>query len=438
MSSYLICAWDGGGAVFPTLSVARALTERGHDVRVLGDPVLRAEIEATGAQATSWRRTPHRTERTPETDLFKDWEARTPMGGFSRIRDRLMFGRAADVARDVLDELERRPADVIVTEVMLAGALVAGEAAGVPVALITTTVDVMPAPGRPPFGPGLPPATGPLGRLRDRVIDRASRAGWNRGLGALNSARAEFGLEPVDDAVDSLARVDRVLVLSSDAFDYPQLPRHPKVRMVGPRLDDPDWAGELSLPSGDAPLVLVGLSSTYQEQGDVLRRTATALGTLPVRGLVTTGPAVPPFSAAGNVSVVEAAPHAAVLPHTAVVVTHGGHGTVMKALAAGVPMVVMPMGRDQPENATRVLAAGAGVRIKRSASPEKIAAAVQEVLGDEAYRTAARRLAIAIAAETADDRSVEELEQLAVQNSGTWHPSRPSQAAASAAGSASS
>ena len=135
---------------------------------------------------------------------------------------------------------------------------------------------------------------------------------------------------------------------------------------------------------------------------------------------------------------VEAAPHAAVLPHTAAVVTHGGHGTVMKALAAGVPMVVMPMGRDQPENATRVLAAGAGVRIKQSASPEKIAAAVREVLGDESYRAAAQRLAAAIAEETADDRAAAELEQLAVQDSRAWHPSRPSQAAASAAGSASS
>jgi MGT family glycosyltransferase len=327
---------------------------------------------------------------------------------------------------------------VIVTEVMLAGALVAGEAAGVPVALITTTVDVMPAPGRPPFGPGLPPATGSLGRLRDRVLDRLSRSGWNRGLGALNGARAELGLDPVDDAVDSLARVDRVLVLSSDAFDYPQLPRHPLVSVVGPRLDDPDWVGALSLPPGDAPLVLVGLSSTYQDQGDVLRRTATALGTLPVRGLITTGPAVAPFSAVGNVTVVEAAPHAALLPHTAAVVTHGGHGTVMKALAAGVPLIVMPMGRDQPENATRVLAAGAGVRIKRSASPEKIAAAVHEVLGDESYRAAARRLAAAIAGETADDRAAAELEEVAVQDSGAWHLSRPSQAAASAAGSASS
>ena len=438
MSSFLFCAWDGGGAVFPTLSLARALAERGHDVRVLGDPVLRAEIEATGAEAVAWTRTPHRTERTPETDLFKDWEARTPMGGFTRIRDRLMFGRAAEVAHDVMDELQSRPADVIVTEVMLAGALVAGEAAGVPVALITTTVDVMPAPGRPPFGPGLRPASGPLGRLRDSALDRFSRSGWNRGLPALNAARAEFGLQPVDDAVDSLGRVDRVLVLTSGAFDYPELPRHPKVRVVGPRLDDPEWAGELALPRGDEPLVLVGLSSTYQEQEAVLRRTAQALGTLPVRGLVTTGPAVRPFAAAGNVSVVEAAPHTAVLPHTAAVVTHGGHGTVMKALAAGVPMVVMPMGRDQPENARRVLAAGAGVRIKQTAAPEKIAAAVREVLGDESYRAAARRLAAAIAEETADDRAAAELEELAVQDSGAWHPSRQSRAAASAAGSASS
>jgi MGT family glycosyltransferase len=349
-----------------------------------------------------------------------------------------MFGPAADVARDVLDELERRPADAIVTEAMLAGALVAAEAARTPAALITTTVDVMPAPGRPPFGPALRPATGPLGRLRDRALDRAGRAGWNRGLSGLNSARAELGLPPVGDVYEVLTGADRILVLSSEAFDYPELPRHPKVRVVGPRLDDPEWASELALPDGEAPLVLVGLSSTYQEQQGVLRRTAAALATLPVRGLVTTGPAVEPFAVAGNVSVVESAPRAAVLPHAAAVVTHGGHGTVMKALAAGVPMVVMPMGRDQPENASRVLAAGAGVRIRQSASPEKIAAAVNEVLENESYRASAQRLAAAIAEETARDRAAEELEELAVQHSGAWPHRPPSQAAASAAASASS
>lgn len=428
MPSFLFCAWDGGGAVFPTLSVVRALVERGHDVRVLGDPVLAEEIEATGAQAIAWTRAPHRTVRSPESDLFKDWEARTPVGAFARIRDGLMFGPAGDVARDVLDELERRPADAIVAEPMLAGALLAGEAADVPVTVITTTVDPFPAVGRPPFGPGLPPAAGPLGRLRDRVLSRASRSGWNRGRAALNSARAEFGLAPVDDAVEWLTQADRILALTSEAFDYPELPRHPRVTVVGPRLDDPDWAGELALPPGDAPLVLVGLSSTYQAQEDVLRRSATALGTLPVRGLLTTGPMVEPWPGPPNVSVVAAAPHAAVLPHAAVVVTHGGHGTVMKALAAGVPLVLLPMGRDQPDNAARVLAAGAGVRLSQSASPAKIAAAIRSVLEDESYRAGAQRLAAAIAEETAEDGAVAELEQLAslhegVQDSGAWRPS---------------
>ena len=413
MSTFLFTAWDGGGAVPPTLSLARALVERGHDVRVLGDPVLVPEIAATGAEPVTWTRAPHRTERTAESDLFKDWEARTPFGAFARIRDRLMFGRAADVARDVLEELDRRPADAIVTEAMLGGSVIAGESAEVPVALISTTIDVVPAEGRPPLGPGFRPARGRLGRLRDRAVSAAGRAGWNRGLPALNAARAGLALAPADDAIDALTAVDRILVLTSDAFDFPELPRHPKVRVVGPRLDDPAWAGELELPGGDQPLVLVGLSSSHQGQDEVMRRAAAALGRLPVRGLVTTGPAVEPFSAADNVTVVPSAPHAAVLPHAAAVVTHGGHGTVIKALAAGVPLVVLPMGRDQLDVAARVTAAGAGVRVKPKASPAKVAAAVREVLEQPGYRRNAEGLAAAIAEELTEDRAALELEEMA-------------------------
>jgi UDP:flavonoid glycosyltransferase YjiC (YdhE family) len=98
---------------------------------------------------------------------------------------------------------------------------------------------------------------------------------------------------------------------------------------------------------------------------------------------------------------------------SSVVVTHGGHGTVMKALAAGVPLVVLPMGRDQLEVAARVVAAGAGVRLKPSAAPAKVAAAVRTLLDDEKYRKSAQRLAAAIAEETAVDRALAELEDLA-------------------------
>jgi hypothetical protein len=103
--------------------------------------------------------------------------------------------------------------------------------------------------------------------------------------------------------------------------------------------------------------VLVGLSSTVMRQEGLLQRAADALGQLPVRGLVTTGPAVDPavISAPDNVTVTRWVRHADVLPHCSAVITHGGHGTVMKALIAGVPLIVVPLGRDQPDNAGRVV-----------------------------------------------------------------------------------
>ena len=97
-----------------------------------------------------------------------------------------------------------------------------------------------------------------------------------------------------------------------------------------------------------------------------------------------------------NVEVVSSAPHSAVLEHAAAVVTHGGHGTVIKALAAGVPMVVLPHGRDQLDNAVRVSSRGAGVKLKKTATSAQIARAVSTVLADPAYRQSAAALGAVI------------------------------------------
>jgi UDP:flavonoid glycosyltransferase YjiC (YdhE family) len=96
--------------------------------------------------------------------------------------------------------------------------------------------------------------------------------------------------------------------------------------------------------------VLVGLSSTVMRQEGLLQRAADALGQLPARGLVTTGPAVDPavISARANVTVTRWVRHADVLPHCSAVITHGGHGTVMKALIAGVPLVLVPWAATSP------------------------------------------------------------------------------------------
>ena len=119
----------------------------------------------------------------------------------------------------------------------------------------------------------------------------------------------------------------------------------------------------------------------------MLRRVAQAIGRLPVRGILTTGRAVDPnqIPAPENVEVLQVAPHRRLLADVAVVVTHAGHGTVLKTLAAGVPMVCMPMGRDQKDNTVRVLRLGAGIRISESSTPDQIAAAISNILNDARY-----------------------------------------------------
>jgi UDP:flavonoid glycosyltransferase YjiC (YdhE family) len=95
------------------------------------------------------------------------------------------------------------------------------------------------------------------------------------------------------------------------------------------------------------------------------------------------------------------------------VVTHGGHGTVLRALAHGVPLLCMPLGRDQADNAVRVAARGAGLTLPPGATAGEIRAALSRLLGEEGFRDAARRLGAAVSAEAASPAAIEELEALA-------------------------
>lgn len=412
MSHVLFAAWDGGGAVPPTLDLARALVRRGHAVRVLADPTLREDVETFGATFRPWVRAPHRTGPGPQTDVVRDWEARTPLGAFQRVRDRLICGPAQAFAEDVLDEHRRQPADVIVAEAFLRGALIAAEAANVPRVAFVTTVNCFPTPGAPPFGAGFAPARGPVGRGRDRAVAAVSRRMWNGGLERLNAARKAVGLPPVADVQADVASEDPLLVLSPRALEYSDVRPPANLRYVGPRLVDPAWVEPWTPPPGDEPLVLVGASTTYMAQEALLRRCVAALGSLPVRGVVTTGPETDPqgVGIAPNVQVVRSAPHGQVLAHARAVVTHGGHGTVIKALANGLPLVVIPLGRDQTEVAARVAASGAGIRLKPSASEKAIAEAIRRVLDEPSYAEAAKRIAAAIATDLERDRAVDEIE----------------------------
>jgi MGT family glycosyltransferase len=416
MSKYLFTLWEGGGETPPILSLIRALAAEGHDVTVLGDEVLGADIEAAGAEWVPWTTAPSKRSYSPDEDLARDWEARTPLGAFRRFRDGIAFGPSSRYAQDTRAELARRRPDVVVNPTLMFGAQAATEAAGIPQAVLLTCSYVVPGTGAAPYGSGWAPPRNARERLRLKVMDRLALRLWATGLPPLNAARAELGLAPVAHPFDQVHAAERFLVLTSPSFDFAIDGLPANVRHVGPRLDDPAWAGTWTPPAGDAPLVLVGLSSTYMAQGDLLRHITDALGALPVRALVTLGPALDPAvlgPTPANVTVVASAPHREVLEHAAAVVTHAGHGTVIKSLAAGVPVVALPMGRDQPDNAARLVAAGAGVALKPSAKVAAIRDAVADVLATPSYTAAARRLAAAIAAEAHPDRAVAELEALA-------------------------
>jgi MGT family glycosyltransferase len=411
MTDILMTTWDGAGNTPPMMSVARALVARGHTVRVLADPTLRADVEATGAEHLSWTSAPHRTQSGPEGDFIRDYDAGPE--GFARMRDRIAVGPAPAFAADVREELNRRPPDCMLTEMLLFGPQVAAEAAGVPYVVLNPTINVVPAPGVPPFGQGLLPAATDADRERDRIAGELGMDAWDAALPALNAARVEQGLAPLEHVLDQGRSAALTLVMTSTAFDFMgELP--PVVKHVGPRLDDPLWADPWVAPPGEDPLVLVALSSDFQDQGGLLRRIVAALGELPVRGVVTTGKGIDPADvpAPPGVRVVRSAPHSQILGDAAAVVTHCGHGSTIKALAAGVPLVCVPMGRDQLDVAARVVHRGAGVRLDPSAEPEAIAAALREVLSEPGYRDAAEGIAAVIAEEIATDRAVEEIEMV--------------------------
>ncbi len=415
---FLFTHWEGGGNTPPMLALARRLVKRGHAVRVLGDPCNKDEVEATGASFVSWNRAPRRADKSVASDPLRDWEVKSPPAMIARLRDRLFVGPSLAQAQDVLTELERFPADAIITSEMLFGPMVAAESAGIPCVALSANVYLFPRPGVPPFGPGLLPASNAAGRVRDWIIRTIAMRAFGKGAAAFNATRAALGLAPVRHPFDQLQRLSCHLVLTSAAFDFQSTTPSPQIVYAGPELEDPAWTAPWRSPwSPDdrRPLVLVGFSTTFQNQGDALRRAIEALAALDVRAVVTAGPSIDigALPSAPNVHVCQSAPHSELLREAAVVITHAGHGTVIRALAAGVPLVCMPMGRDQNDTAARVVYHGAGVRMNPGAAPVKIRRAVSDILAAPRYRERARALGPQIVRDAEGSPAVHLLERVA-------------------------
>ncbi len=415
---FLFAMWDGGGTVPPELGVARRLLARGHSVRVLADPTIEPEARAAGCEFTPWTTAPHRTSRDRSADIIRDYDGTSMLKVVDRYMGEFLGGPAPRWAGDTLAELEARPVDVFLTDQVLPATSIAAEKLGIPRAAISPNIWTLPTPGIPPLGPGFAPARGPFGRLRDSIMRGLTTRMFNKALAPINATRAAYGLPPVRSTHEQMLRVDATFVLTSPHFDFtsPALPD--TVHFAGPFLDDPSWSEPWRSPwrsRDDRPLVLVGMSSQFQNHAAVMQRTVEALAALPVRAVVTLGPALSPSEVTGteNVHVVRSAPHTDILREASLLVTHCGHGTMMKGLVAGVPLLCVPMGRDQNDNAARVVHRGAGLRVKTTASVDALRAAVTTLLENGSYRDAARKLGGVIAAREGCVDIVDSLEALA-------------------------
>jgi MGT family glycosyltransferase len=385
MARILAYTAPAAGHLFPLVPGLLALRERGHHIHVRTQAEHVDAVRAAGLSADA-------VDPVILEVPVRDYEARRDVDRLRRgVRDMISRGpRERDDLHRAIGEF--RP-DVLLIDINAYGAGVAAKASGLPWAITLPSLLPLPGKGIPPYGLGMRPMRGPIGRLRDAALVSVLIRQYAKAmLPGLNALRAQEGLPMLDSPLGHLLSADRVLVLTGDPLEYPRTDLPPSIRFVGaqswdPPAETPAWLAE----PGD-PWILVTCSTDYQRDEALAVAAVEALRDEPVRVLLTLADAhdtvaLPP---AANVRVERFVAHGPVLRHAAAVVSHAGMGIVQKAVAAGVPIAAVPFGRDQPEVARRVVEAGAGVRLPvKRLTPERLRAAVREALGMRASAEAA-------------------------------------------------
>ena len=418
--SFLFTTWDGGGNVPPLLTAVRRLVAAGHEVRVISDHCNAQEIAAAGARPISWTTAPNRIGRTRDDDPVQDWAAADPAEGIMRVIQGVLTGPALSYARDTQRELASGPADLVVSNDMLLGVCAGCEDLGQRFAVLTSNISLYPMAGVPPMGPGLPRATNAAEQAQQDVIAAQIGALLDTGLPDLNAARAALGLPGLAHVADQLNGAAAVLLGTSAAFDFAPASMPPRWRYIGPLLDLPDWAtrDRPALPCHDRPLVAVCLSSTFQNQTGVLQNLLDTLADMAVEAVVTLGPSLSAtdLRAPSNANLMAAADHDALMSKAHLVITHGGHGSVTRALIHGRPMLILPMGRDQADNAIRVTQRGAGLTLSPGASLADIRTAIDRLLQEPSFTARARELGAVVALDMQSSPLVATFEMLATDS----------------------
>jgi UDP:flavonoid glycosyltransferase YjiC (YdhE family) len=359
MASIIWLNWSGGGNLPPSLGIARVLSERGHRLSFAGRPEMVPRVTRAGFRAIELKRAYEQADRYPQDK----WLPRAAS-----------FLTSPAVAEEIAALLASESPDLVIVDQMFPVALLEAARFGRPsVAVCHTTVF--------------------------RALEM-----WRQFFAMLTGLRSEAGFAPISGKLEDLWMVqDKMIATTLRALDTAPLGAllgHPeKLKHVGPVLERERHAVTVDLPWPDdhgAPLVLVSFS-TAPEQGSVkkFQNAMDALAAMPVRGIVTVGDSVDPakLRPTENVAVFATTNHDALMRRADLVVTHGGHGTFMRALQNGLPMVIIPgLGGDQPINAKAAEDWSVGRALPGDAGADLMREAITEVLANSAYRERAAAL----------------------------------------------
>jgi MGT family glycosyltransferase len=400
------------GHLFPLVPTLEQLAERGHRVAVR---TLSSEV--AGMSALGFQASPIAT--SIEAIEHDDYLGRTPASGLKRSMATFAARSQKEVA-DLRGAIEQHEPDALLVDCMTWGATAVAEAWGGPWAQWFPYPLPLPSRDVPPFGPGLRPAAGPLGRLRDRLLRPALTGAFTRALlPPVNATRRAVGVPQFRDTLELFTKPPLLLYMTAEPFEYPRSDWPANLRMIGPGAwdppaEEPPWLAELS-----QPLIMVSTSSEYQDDGRLVRVTLDALAGEDVFVVATLPSAELRGPIPANARVERFVPHAPILARAACAVTHGGAGATQKALAASVPVCVVPFGRDQLEVARRVEVSGAGTRLSpRRLRADRLREAIRAAMSK---RAGAERVAAGYVATGGAAHAADELERLASE----WRTAKP-------------
>jgi MGT family glycosyltransferase len=395
----LVAAFGDAGHVFPAIALGKALVERGHEVVIETWEERRAAVEGAGlgfAAAEEYRMFP-----PPDPDSEEGQHA-------------------AEAALALLPLLEDFRPQTVVSDILTLAPTLAAERAGIPLATLIPHIYPVVEPGLPFFAIGLRPPRTQLGRWIWRTgHDRALKVGLERGRRDLNVQRRRLNLPPIERFHGGISP-DLALVGTYPQLEYPR--EWPQgVEVVGPmtfELPHPD----IELPPGDDPLVLVAPSTAHDSDNHLVRTALAALAEEPVRVVATTNNVAPqrPIEVPANATLVEWLSYSQLMPAASLVISHGGHGTVARALGAGTPLLVCPFIGDMSETAMRVAWAGAGLSLPwRLCHPASLRWAVRRLLEEESFTQKAEEIAAWGKANDGAARGAELVERLALRTLAT-------------------